>query len=114
MKTNHEKNARWAIVFVLIVIVLIVFFSFRAYTQETKGYLVCTVVDGHTKCNKTPNIEHVQKMVDIRCKALTIDVEKQLSKSNFLEIRTEHSTLYIEKKRIVKKRGKIKYKKLKR
>ena len=93
-------------------ITLLIALTLSVSSQE-HGYLVCTTGSTKINCKKVQNIETVQEILDLRFKG--IDIEKELKRSNFIQILTETSGIYIEKKRLVrKKNGKIKYRRIKK
>lgn len=75
------------------------------------GYLVCTSGIGGVKCRELLSTAAVQEMVELKFPDVRIDVDKQLKHSNYIQILTENSGIYVEKKRVVrKKNGKLKFK----
>jgi hypothetical protein len=115
---NKTSTINKFIIATILILLGICLFAFAISAQpKTKeiSYLVCTT--GSTQrvnCKHVKTKEQVQSLVDLKFDGVSIDLGVQLKHSNYIQILTEQSGLYIEKKRIVrKKNGKIKYKKLK-
>ena len=82
---------------------------------QEHGYLACTTGSTEIVCKKVQKIETVQEIFEFHYPGYCIDIEKEMKHSNYFEIITENRGIYIEKKRLKrKKNGKIKYRRIKK
>ena len=88
-------------------ILLALMIAIHANTSDI-GYLVVETTQNEIKVLKTQE----KALVDSVGCAYHVNTSELLKNSNYFEVRTENSNLYVEVKRVVKKKGKLKYKKL--
>lgn len=94
----------------LILMLLIFLVSTCVLNAQNYGYLI--VVDyanGKTKVSKTVDINVINKSFEYHFKQ-EFDCAKELKSNVYFEHRNNHIRFYVEKKIIVKKNGKLKYK----
>lgn len=109
-KKNKLKKSK------IVLAMLALLISIQATPQNT-GYLIVTetINPRHIKAIKVENPAVVDSIVTLRLGDAIegFSCSRVFSRTSFVEIRTENTTLYIEKKEFVrKKNGKIKTKKL--
>ena len=120
-KSKFIEGVRWFMFIGVICIFIWILFvaSIKSCSGEELpkyGYLVYTTGAKQTNCKKVLKVETAQKIFDYHFPRTCVDINYQLSFSNLYQIITENRGIYIEKKRIKKRRnnGKLVFRKIKR
>lgn len=83
----------------------------EVHGSERYGYLVAVSTSTKPRIKKTENFQVVQNMVDI----YGVDSKRLLTGRNVFDIKAGTLNIYVERKKIVvKKNGKVKYRRIKR
>lgn len=92
--------------------VLLLIFVLLFYTASSQdiGYLISIKKDNKTEVIKTQSIEVADSVVSHYS---SISIKEEFQNKNYFELWENNLILYIEKKEVVKKNNKLKYKKLK-
>jgi hypothetical protein len=95
-------------------LIIIVLALFTINISAQTGYLVTISYAGKTSVHRTTDFNHVNKMIKSRY-SFTVKEEVVFSeKNNSFEIFINNTLFYCEKRRVVvKKNGRVKFKKLK-
>ncbi|MBT3206930.1 MAG: hypothetical protein HN704_18310 [Bacteroidetes bacterium] len=96
-----------------LIIFLFIAASFSAISQtDSIGYVVYVKGIYDTKRHKITTIEKVTEKLNIHFPDVKVDIEKELTQSDYFQMMNEYKIFLVEKKRIVVRNGKTKYKRL--
>ena len=89
--------------------ICLLFFTAKAGNE---GYLVA-IRDGEFTVQKVMTIEKADSII-FQETGKKLSSEKLLKNSNYFELRTERSVIYVERKRVIEKNNKLKFRRIKK